>query len=84
MRFHIRFVVLVLLELFCLTKEQQQHFDIPSSPCPHLFQYKFNGNSWTGEIELPSPELPNNIQQHEVVLHLTLSLRAATTVMIIC
>lgn len=54
----------------------QQYYDVPSSPCPQLFQYKFDGNNWIGELQLPSPP----IQHNEVVLHLTLSLRAATTV----
>lgn len=54
----------------------QQYFDIPSSPCPQLFQYKFDGNNWIGELELPSPP----IQHREVILNLVLSLRAATTV----
>lgn len=77
MRFQsIYFAVLVLLGLFHVTKEQQQHFDVPSSPCPHLFQYKYNGNTWIGELELPSPP----IDHYEVILHITLSLNAATTV----
>lgn len=68
------FVVLFLWNRFHVTN--QQHYDLPPSPCPHLFQYTYNGNNWIGEIELPSPP----IQHHEVVLHVTLSLRAATTV----
>lgn len=50
--------------------------DVPNSPCPKYFQYKFNGNDYFGEIILPSPP----IQHREVILHITLSLRAATTV----
>lgn len=69
------FTTFVLLEIIVLTKTQQI-FDIPPSPCPHLFQYKLQGNDWIGVLELPSPP----IQHHEVILHLTLSLRAATTV----
>lgn len=52
--------------------------EIPNSPCPQYFQYKFNGNDYFGEIILPSPP----IQHREVILHITLSLRAATTVSI--
>lgn len=66
-------LVLILLKQFQCTN---QHYDLPSSPCPNLFQYKYDGNNWIGELELPSPP----IQHHEVVLHITLSLRAATTV----
>lgn len=68
-----------LLHLFVLhlsLAEQQPRSDVPASPCPQIFQYKFNGNDWFGEIILPSPP----IQHREVVLHLTLSLRAATAV----
>lgn len=68
------FLVLILWKHFQCTT--QQHYDLPSSPCPTLFQYKYDGNNWIGELELPSPP----IQHHEVVLHITLSLRAATTV----
>lgn len=52
--------------------------DAPKSPCPQYFQYKFNGNDYFGEIILPSPP----IQHREVILHITLSLRAATSVSI--
>lgn len=67
--------MLVLCTQFWLTKLQQS-FNVPSSPCPHIFQYKFDRNNWIGVIELSSPP----IQHHEVILHITLSLRAATTV----
>lgn len=69
------FVVLVIL-LKCIDFTNPQYYDIPSSPCPQLFQYKYNGNDWIGEVELPSPP----IDHHEVILHITLSLKAATTV----
>lgn len=75
MQFHfVILIVLVLCDRFFVTKLQQ--YDIPTSPCPRLFQYKFDGNSWNGELELPSPP----IQHREVILQITLSLRAATTV----
>lgn len=67
-------VIFSLLRVIHLTKSQYN--DIPSSPCPQLFQYKYNGNDWIGEVELPSPP----IEHHEVILHITLSLRAATMV----
>lgn len=51
-------------------------YEIPSSPCPQLFQYKNYGNDWIGELEVPSPP----IEHHEVILHITLSLRAAIMV----
>lgn len=66
--------LVVLWSQFFITK--QQYFNIPSSPCPQLFQYKFDRGKWIGVIELASPP----IQHHEVILHITLSLKAATTV----
>lgn len=65
--------LLFLWQGIALTEHQ---LDIPRSPCPRLFQYKFNGNDWYGELELPSPP----IQPGEIVLTLILTLRAATTV----
>lgn len=62
--------------LMCIDLANPQYYDIPPSPCPQLFQYKYNGNDWIGELELPSPP----IEHHEVILHITLTLRAATTV----
>lgn len=70
------FLVSILWMRLHLTYHQQ--YDLPLSPCPHLFQYKYIDNNWIGELELPSPP----IQHHEVVLHITLSLKAATTVSI--
>lgn len=67
--------VLILCSQFCATKLQQS-FNIPTSPCPHIFQYTFDRNNYIGVIELPSPP----IQHNEVILHIVLSLRAATTV----
>lgn len=67
----------ILIHLIVLSEiHAQQNNEIPNSPCPNIFQYKYNGNEWYGEITLPSPP----IQHREVVLHLTLSLRAATAV----
>lgn len=75
-----QFQNIIFLVLFLLLKRidltNPQYYDIPSSPCPQLFQYKYNGNDWIGELELPSPP----IQHHEVILHITLSLKASTTV----
>lgn len=69
------FVVSFLL-LKCIDLTSQQYYDVPPSPCPQYFNYRYNGNDWIGEVELPSPP----IEHHEVILHITLSLRAATTV----
>lgn len=77
-----RFKTIVLLHLlllgikFRVTQQQPSKGDIPDSPCPQLFKYKYNGNDWYGELELPSPP----IQHREVILKVVLSLRAATNV----
>lgn len=76
MQFHSLFLSLIFLWIQFHVSNPQQHYDIPPSPCPRLFQYKFDGSTWIGELELPSPP----IQHTEVILHLTLSLRASTTV----
>lgn len=69
------FVVLFLV-LRHIHPSNSQFYDIPSSPCPQLFQYKFYQNDWIGVLELPSPP----IEHHEVILHVKLSLKAATQV----
>lgn len=69
-------IILKLLLLWQGIALTEQQLDIPRSPCPRLFQYKYNGNDWYGELELPSPP----IQPGEIILTLILTLRAATTV----
>lgn len=69
-----------ILKLFviwgCIAQTSQQYGDnVPNSPCPRLFQYKYNGD-WYGELQLPSPP----IQPGEIVLTVVLTLRAATSV----
>lgn len=53
-----------------------QKNNLPSSPCPRVFQYKFDGEEWYGELDVPSPP----IEHREVILQVSLSLRAATNV----
>lgn len=48
----------------------------PSSPCPSVFQYVYYDNEWYGDLEVPSPP----IEHREVILYVTLSLRASTNV----
>lgn len=50
--------------------------EIPNSPCPRIFQYRYHGNDWYGELQVPSPP----IQPGEIILTLVLTLRAATSV----
>lgn len=69
----ILFIFIIIFKLLTLNAQRN---NLPSSPCPELFQYKFNGNDWYGELELPSPK----IDQREVILQVSLSLRASTNV----
>lgn len=56
--------------------QQQTQIDIPNSPCPQLFQYKFNGNDYFGELQLPSP----SIHSGETTLTMVFTVRAVTDV----
>lgn len=76
MQFQSLVFVVTFSLLKCIDLTNSQFYDVPPSPCPQFFQYKYNGNDWIGEVELPSPP----IEHHEVILHITLSLKAATTV----
>lgn len=68
------FVVLITFSWTLPTIGQQN--SIPSSPCPNVFQYKNFNDQWFGVIEVPSPPLDHR----EVILQLSLSLRATTNV----
>lgn len=69
-------IVLVLVILWHKIANVTNQYNVPTSPCPQIFQYKFDGTNWIGEIKLSSPPL----QQSEVVVQVTLSVRGATTV----
>lgn len=75
-----KFEVILAVQIIILCVEigltEQQSQGVPNSPCPQLFQYRYDGNNWYGEMVLPSPP----IQHNEVILLVTLSLRAATSV----
>lgn len=50
---------------------QNNHNDVPISPCPDMFYYELNGNDWTGIVSL------QNIQNAEFVkLNLQMTIRA--------
>lgn len=66
----------VLIAFSWLTVVHSQQNAVPSSPCPSVFQYKFSDNDWHGELEVPSPP----IEHREVILQVSLSLRASTDV----
>lgn len=72
----LRQISIVLFNVIIYYGALAQRNNLPSSPCPNVFQYKFDGNSWFGELEVASPA----IEQREVILLVSLSLRAATSV----
>lgn len=41
------------------------------TPCPDIFQYRYDGGEWIGMVEIPSPPLGQTIK-----LNVMLSLRA--------
>ena len=41
------------------------------SPCPQLFQYRFDGQQWFGILEIPSPQVGQTVK-----LNIKMSLRA--------
>lgn len=67
---------LLLIQLAFVGYSQQQFGAQPSSPCPQIFEYRYDGNDWFGVITTNAPRL----NQQEVVLQLSLSLRGSTTV----
>lgn len=62
--------VLFVIFLFCCVSFSLAQSDLVS-PCPELFQYRFDGAEWYGVAELPSPQLGQTIK-----LNMLLSLRA--------
>lgn len=62
--------VLLVIFLFCCVKFPLAQSELVS-PCPDLFQYRFDGAEWYGVTELPSPQLGQTIK-----LNVLLSLRA--------
>lgn len=69
-------VTLLLIQCTFVNYSHQQYNNQPVSPCPHIFEYRYDGNDWFGVITTNAPRL----DQKEAVLQLTLSLRASTTV----
>lgn len=62
--------VLLVISLFCYVNFSLAQSELVS-PCPELFQYRFDGAEWYGVAELPSPQLGQTIK-----LNVLLSLRA--------
>lgn len=69
MEFHA--LILILLTL-CILQTEQQRNNMPSSPCPSIFLYKFDGNKWYGELQIESP----SANQREITLQVSLSVPA--------
>lgn len=63
----------ILNYLICSTHEQ----NVPSSPCPNLFQYAHDGYQWFGMAQLPSVKLGQTLKV-DVVLSLGAQLPTAS------
>lgn len=62
----------VLLILANRTYGQQDNH--PLSPCPNIFQYKFDGSEWYGVVQVPDAPF----QKERIALNVKLLLRAST------
>lgn len=70
------YTALLLIQLALVNySEQQQYYNQPSSPCPGIFDYNYDGNSWYGVVTTNSPRYSSR-----ALLKVQLSLRAQTQV----
>lgn len=67
---------LLLFQLHFVNFSEQQYNNVPASPCPSIFEYRSDGYQWFGVIHVNSPRL----EQRDVLLQVTLSLQASTSV----
>lgn len=68
-------ISVILSHLICNSNEQS----VPSSPCPNIFQYAYEGNQWVGMIQL------SNVQySSELKVDVVLSLRAQLPTASLC
>lgn len=49
MKKYLVFSVIFLLEMGLISAQ------VPQSPCPGIFQYKYDGNRWLGLIQIKAP-----------------------------
>lgn len=57
-----------LIILFQFVSQSQQQNVFPSSPCPNVFLYKYNGQEWYGELKAPATLI---FQQQPAMLKVT-------------
>lgn len=69
MKLHLTTIILICFEQF--TKAMAQ--GMPISPCPKIFQYRFDGNEWFGLIAVRHPEV------QALQIRVTLSMRGKPT-----
>lgn len=69
MKLHLTTIILICFEQF--TKAIAQ--GMPISPCPKIFQYRFDGNEWFGLIAVRHPEV------QALQIRVTLSMRGKPT-----
>lgn len=53
---------------------KQGYLSLPSSPCPDIFRYLFDGNEWFGMLEVPYLDT-----QETIKLNVLLSVQAQLT-----
>lgn len=62
-------IILLTTQVTRLTGQGQQ------SPCPDIFQYRYDGNEWSGYMEIQGPQIGQSIH---LVLYLSLKARLST------
>lgn len=66
---------LLFIQFAFVNFSEQQYSSVPSSPCPDIFQYYYDGASYEGLITTNAPQFGSR-----AVLQVKLSLRASTSV----
>lgn len=67
-----QFTTLLVLMIYQICKVMSQ--SAPVSPCPKVFQYRFDGSEWFGLLSVKNPEVGKPLH-----LKVTLSLRGKPT-----
>lgn len=66
------FWLIILIQFVSFSRPQRNNF--PTSPCPNVFLYKYNGQEWYGEIRAPIALM---LQQQSALLKVTFTLKTA-------
>lgn len=63
--------LIIICTLLYVTIKTVNTQNVPQSPCPDTFEYRYDGQQWFGSLVVPSPVLGETL-----MLHLHMSLRA--------